>query len=289
MQRSYRCDTASSARSTASVYSIRSLVPIERKSRPERNAPDREHGRGHLDHAADLDVVVEWTLARAAFPSPGRAASVWSIGRRGEHRDEDLHLAVVRGAQDRAKLGQEQSRLGETEPHCAQAERGIGRDARESFEAFLVLVRTEIKRPDHDRLAFHPRRHAPIGSNCSSSDGARRDSGTGTRTEQADAGSARLYGRRKVVGQLDVRAARRARRRASAPASSQALELLPLEQQLALLQPVLGKHCAVRIDDDGCGRRPRSGARRRGSAGARCAWRRPQAPRDCARRWRRAT
>ena len=31
---------------------------------------------------------------------------------------------------------------------------------------------------------------------------------------------------------------------------AQALELLPLELELALLQPVLGEHRAIRIDDD---------------------------------------
>ena len=57
------------------------------------------------------------------------------LGCRRQHRDQDPHLAVVRCAQDRPQLGKEQLRLGQAEADRTQAQRGIGRDAREPFSS----------------------------------------------------------------------------------------------------------------------------------------------------------
>ena len=129
---SYRCATASSVRSIASVYWIRSLVPIDRKSSFARNDEI-------ASAAAGISIMPPTSTPR----SNGTAALAQRLLRlrdhrerlvdladRGEHRHQDLHLAVVRRAQDRAQLREEQPRLGEAEAHGAQAQRRIGRHAR---------------------------------------------------------------------------------------------------------------------------------------------------------------
>ena len=206
---SYRCDTASSARSTASVYWIRSLVPIDRKSSLREERAHREHRGRDLDHAADLDVRIERhaLLAQALLRLRDHRERLVDLADRREHRDQDAHVAVVRRAQDRAQLGEEEPRLGEAEADRAQAQRGVGRDAREPVEALLLLVGAEVERADRDRLALPcPRRRARYASNCSSSDGSpsrlrNRNSERNRPTPVAPFSSACV----EVVGQLDVR------------------------------------------------------------------------------------
>ena len=61
----------------------------------------------------------------------------------------------MRCAQDRAQLSQEKPWLGETEPHCAQAERRIRRHSREPIDTFRVFVGAEIERANHNGFAVH--------------------------------------------------------------------------------------------------------------------------------------
>ena len=55
MERLVEADTRSSVRSTASVYWIRSFVPMARKSDLARQQVGGERRRGHFDHHADGD------------------------------------------------------------------------------------------------------------------------------------------------------------------------------------------------------------------------------------------
>ena len=126
----------------------------------------------------------------------------------------------MRRAQDRAQLRQEQPRLGEAEADRAQAQRRIGRDAREPVEPFLVLVGAEVERADRDRLAAHALGHAAVGLELlvlGRQAVAVEEQELGA--EEADAGRAVLERLLEVLRQLDVRVQLdRARRRASSPA-----------------------------------------------------------------------
>ena len=169
-----------------------------------------------------------------------------------EHRNQDLDLAVMRRAQDRPELGEEEPRLGQAEAHRAQAERGIRRDARESFEPRGLLVRAEIERADRHRLALHALGDAAkrlellvLGRQPLAIEEQE------LRAEEADAGGAVVERLREVARKLDVRlqldldAVDRRRRLGDEPSQPRALE-----RELALLQPILGEHRLVGVDDD---------------------------------------
>ena len=106
---SYRCATASSARSMASVYWIRSLVPIERKSKClQEELAASSAAAGHLDHRArpgrrreGLPASSQLLLARASISVQRLVASRSACASIGISRS---HLAVGAGAQDRAQL-----------------------------------------------------------------------------------------------------------------------------------------------------------------------------------------
>ncbi len=158
----------------------------------------------------------------------------------------------MRRAQDRAKLREEEPRLGEAEADRAQAERGIRRDAREPFEPRRLLVRAEVEGADRHRLSAHAFRDAAERLELLV---LRRQAfpveEQELRAEEADAARAVLERLREVAGELDVRlqldldAVDRRRGLGDEPAQAGALE-----RELALLQPVFGQHRLVRIDDD---------------------------------------
>ena len=157
----------------------------------------------------------------------------------------------MRGAQDRAELREEQLGLGEAEAHRAQPQRRVGRDAREPVEALQLLVGAEVEGADRDRLAVHAFRDDAIGLELlvlRRQALAVEEQELGA--EEADARRAVLERLLEVLGQLDVGseldvdAVERFR-----GLRAQALQLLPLELELALLQAVFGEHRPIRIDD----------------------------------------
>ena len=98
--------------------------------------------------------------------------------------------------------------------------------------------------------------------------------------EQADAGRAgcRAVCARSSGSSMFAYSSMRRPSSVSAGFVRRRLSFCALELELALLQPVLGEHRPVRIDDDDAVvRRRRSASRRRGSARARCASRPPPA------------
>ncbi len=244
----------SSARSTASVYWIRSLVPIDRKSSRFRNAEI-------ASTAAGISIIPPigtpesngTPCSRSVSFACAIIASVWSISpTEASIGIRIFTVAVVRRAQDRAELREEEPRLGQAEADRAQAERGIRGDAREPVEPGRLLVRAQVERADRHRLAAHALGDAAVrlellvlGRQAL----AIEEQELGA--EEADAGRAVLERLRQVARQLDVRleldldAVDRRRGLRDEP-----LQPRPLERELALLQPVLGQHRLVRVDDD---------------------------------------
>ena len=115
-----------------------------------------------------------------------------------------------------------------------------------------MLVGAQVERADRHRLALHADGHRAIGLELlvlGRQPFAVEEQEL--RAEEADARRAVLERLLEVVGQFDVRvqldehAVDRLGR-----LGAQALQLLPLELELALLQPVLGQHRAIGIDDD---------------------------------------
>ena len=177
-------------------------------------------------------------------------ASVWSISPTDASIGIRIRtLAVVRRAQDRAELGEEQPRLGEAEAHRAQAERRDSarraRGRRGPPSACRRRGRTCGSSPACRPCPAATLRYA---SNCSSSVGSpsRLRNRNSERKRPMPRGAV-LERLREVVGQLDVGVeldrvpVDRRRRLGLEPAQLRALEL-----ELALLQPVLGEHRLVR-------------------------------------------
>jgi hypothetical protein len=105
---------------------------------------------GNLDHAADLDrVELLPRLAQLEAGQLDQAQGLFDLLGMGQHRDQQAHPAVVRGAQDRAQLHQEELRLGQAEADRAQAQGRVGaarlpvrlRRARASLSAPMSSVR----------------------------------------------------------------------------------------------------------------------------------------------------
>ena len=125
---SYRCATASSARSIASVYWIRSLVPIETKSKWRRKA-------GSISAAAGTSIIAPTSTSAKRAPASvscclARASAskrVPHLAQVRHHRHQQPHLAVRAGAQDRAQLLAKHRRLRQAPADRAQAERRIER------------------------------------------------------------------------------------------------------------------------------------------------------------------
>ena len=134
---SWNAATEPSSRSAASVYWVRSFVPIEAKSRAARTRSASERRRRHLDHdAGGPDAVV-----------PGERGEVLGLLDRRDHRRHDPEVGVGRGI-----------RLGERGELLAQdvLARAQGADAAQP-ERRVLLVRVVEER----RAACRRRRRAP--------------------------------------------------------------------------------------------------------------------------------
>ena len=136
---------------------------MERKSSFFDEDVQRQRGRGDLDHAADLHVrVVGRAFVRQAlFRALDELQGLVDLGNAGQHRHQDLQVAVGGGAQQRAQLGAEQLRFGQAQADRAQAQRRVAGDA---HRALQLLVRAEVEGADGDRQAvhaFHHRRGRP--------------------------------------------------------------------------------------------------------------------------------
>jgi len=175
---------------------------------PAHEDRQRERCGRDLDHAADLDrlVVGLVALVELLLRLADEGEGLLDLVHVREHRQENAHLAVVRCAQDRAQLGQEQPRLGETEANGAQAQRGIRRDARKAVEPFERLVRAEVEGANGDGSPLHPLGHRAVRLELlvlGRQAVAVEEQELGA--EQADAGGAVVERLREVLGQLDVR------------------------------------------------------------------------------------
>jgi hypothetical protein len=147
----------------ASVYWIRSLVPIEQEIQPPHEHRQRERRRRHLDHAADLDrgVVGNALVVELLLRLLEHVQRLLDLVRMREHRQQDLHVAELRGAQDRAQLREEELRLGEAVADGAQAERRIRHlHLRRPFDR---LVGAEVQGADHHRAPVHGLGHFAVG------------------------------------------------------------------------------------------------------------------------------
>ena len=134
---SYRCATASSERSTASVYWIRSLVPIDRKSSFVEERRDREHRRRE-SRSCRRPRRPDRTArpARAASPSPARSSPASGRSRRRErqHRHQDLHAcrSATRAGSRGAASGRAAARRGRSGPRAGRAPDSARRATRPS-------------------------------------------------------------------------------------------------------------------------------------------------------------
>src|SRR5207245_151206 len=124
---------------------------------------------------------------------------------RSEHRDQYLHVAVVRRPQDRAKLSEKKARLRETEADGPKSQRGIGGNARQTVQSFFMFVGAEIERTDRDGFAVHSFRDRAIRLELLV---LRRQAGAVEeqkfRAKQSHAGRAVFERLLEVVGKLDV-------------------------------------------------------------------------------------
>ena len=215
---------------------------------------NREHRRRDFDHAADRHPGIERDalVAQRLLRLRDHRERLVDLADRDQHRNQDLDLAVVRRAQDRPELREEQPRLGQAEAHRPKAERRIRRDAREALEHRCLLVRAQVERADRHRLALHAFRDAAKRLELLV---LRRQAlaveEQEFRPEEPDAGGTVLERLQEVAGQLDVRlqldlhTVDRGGRLGDEPSQARALE-----RELALLQPVFSQHRLVRVDDD---------------------------------------
>src|SRR5438552_1642836 len=201
-----------------------------------------KHRRRNLDHPADRDAGVERhsLLAQRLLRLRQHGERLIDFAGRREHRDQDLHVAVMRRAEDRAKLSQKKPRLREAEADRPQSQRGIGRNARQTVQSLFVFVGAEIERTYRDRFAVHSVRDRAIRLELLV---LRREARAIEEqkfgAEKSYAGGAVFQRLLEIVRKLDVRlqfdadAVDRFRR-----LRPQALQLLPRDIELVLLQPI---------------------------------------------------
>ncbi len=211
-----------------------------------------ERGGRNFDHAADLDAFIVGRMlgVQAFLGGLDVVQGLVQLRQRTQHRDQHLHAAVVRGAQDRAQLRMKQVRLGQAQADGAQAQRRVR--ALTALHLRQLLVRAQVQGADGDRQAFQAFRHAAVGQELLFLVRQFRPVHEQEfAAEQADAGSAVFVHQRDVLRQFDIGmqlhrcAVQGARRRAR-----QALELLLIDFPLVLLDAVFGQHMLVGIDDD---------------------------------------
>ncbi len=211
----------------------------------------RQRGGRDFDHTADRDSVVvgDAIVVEAALGFLEVMQRLVEFVRRGQHRDQDAHLAVVRCLQDCAQLAVKHLRLGQAQPDRAQSQRRIGRDA---FGGVDMFVGTKIESAYGDRSAVHFLHDAPIGLELLVF--ARRVAPVQVekfRAEQAHTVRTVVPRVGNVIGQFDVGV-----QFDGSPVGCGCFgfleppELESLEFPLLLAQLVFGKHRLVGIDDD---------------------------------------
>ena len=167
-----------------------------------------------------------------------------------QHRDHDLQLAVGRGAQQRAQLGQEHLRLGQRVAHRAQPERRVGLHA--GVGAVERLVVADVEGADGDRPGRHRLDHRAVGLVLLVLVGqgvAADEQELGT--VQADAVGVGGLDCGQVLGAFDVgEQVDGLAVEGGGAGVAQAVELGALDFQLAAAQPVLLDDLLARGDDD---------------------------------------
>ena len=151
-------------RSTASVYWVRSLVPMAMKSRWRIRPAVR----------SPLPAPRSWRRTRSGRRSRGRSLRSWRAHSLIRARMTTISSLVVTigtrmrtrpkaaGAQDCAKLGGEQFRMAHGQADAAHAERGIG-FAAEGQPGAVGLVGAEVQRADRDGQAAHAEHEITVG------------------------------------------------------------------------------------------------------------------------------
>jgi hypothetical protein len=129
------------------------LVPIDRKSSRSAKAPIERTAAGisiippTSMSSSNLGPLDAQALLRA-LDQLDRLRQLVDVA---QHRYQDLDLAVMRCAQDRAELRDEEARLRQAEAHRPQPQSRIHRDAIEARrDPFHVLVGAEVERADDE-------------------------------------------------------------------------------------------------------------------------------------------
>ena len=173
---------------------------------PHENRQRERRGRD-LDHAADLDVALVGlaALVELLLRLAEERERLLDLVQVREHRQQDAHLAVVRGAQDGAQLREEHLRLGEAPADGAQPHRRVGHGAAAAVADRDRLVGADVERAQHHRPAGHRLRHLPVSLELlvlARQVAAVEEQELGA--EQAHALGARLQHLGHVLRQLDV-------------------------------------------------------------------------------------
>ena len=106
-------------RSIASVYCVRSFVPMERKSAIRGNPVGHQRGRGRLDHHTQLD---RRGAPHAATLFIQHATHGADFRRVGDHRQKHPRLGLGLNCQRRSELHAQQVRTPQTRAHAAQSQ-----------------------------------------------------------------------------------------------------------------------------------------------------------------------
>ena len=243
----------SSVRSIASVYWIRSLVPIDRKSSLRMKMPSASAAAGiSIMPPILIAAVVRNDPVVEALLRPARSVtSVCSIsGALREHRNQHVDLAVMRRAQHRAQL---RRNICGSVRHRRIARRPIAGLVPVETAPLICLVRAEVVGADSDRHARPFRADLPVGFELL----VLVRQVVAVRETGIRCGTARCRSRRSRAPRDVIAAARcwhavrpRSRRAWSRACRAARFSFLPLELPLVLAQLVLGEHLRVRIDDD---------------------------------------
>ena len=160
----YSSATVSLVRSTASVYWIRSLVPIEKKSTSfaRWSAIRAAAGTSTMMPTGRFSRIACPSAASSAATSSRTARACRNSSRVETQGEQDPDVAQGAGPEDRPELGPEQARVAEREPQAAQAEARVGLDVARSAVR-RQLVGTQVERPDDDRAPLQRADHGGVG------------------------------------------------------------------------------------------------------------------------------
>ncbi len=130
-----------------------------------RDLAGHHHGGGDLDHRAQRHLLGDReSLALQRAPCRGdQFVDLHDLLHRGDHRQQNAHRPVGRGAQHRAQLHHEVAAPRQRPAHAAQAERGIGLGAH-AERAGARLVRAEVERAQRHRFARHRHHRVAVGA-----------------------------------------------------------------------------------------------------------------------------